>query len=125
MELNKKKIILTYLLICLGLVLLSFLSLLFKEWVLPLCVLICTVFGFINLLLLIKTHQSITPEGGKGVMVTYMLLRYGCMIVGLVLSCLLVRFTMGEVITKTRYLFVIIGAIPYFVVAIPWMIIKN
>ena len=124
-NLSPKRIIITYVLICTILFLLSFLSILFNEWVLPLCTLTCSIFGTFVVLLLLKTHQSIVPEGGKGIFVVYMLLRYLCMIIGIVISCLIIKFTMGENYVKTRYLMVVIAAIPYMVTFVPWLINKN
>ena len=126
-EKNKKyykKMIILYVCICALLIGLSFLSFLFSEWIMPVCTSICTVFGFLVLLLLIKSHSDITPESGKGSFMALMALRFICMGVGLVAGFLIVRFTMVEY-NKLRYLMALASSLPYIVCFIPFLIIKQ
>lgn len=119
-----KKMILLYLVVCVCLTGLSFLSFLFGEWIMPICTAICSVFGFLVLLLLIKSHKDVTPESGKGSFIVLMLIRFACMGIGLVLSFLLVRLTMGEY-NKLRYIMGLVSSIPYLVAVIPFALIKQ
>ncbi len=109
----RKTVMRNYIIICVALVLLSFFSLLFKEWVLPVCMAVCSLFGVVVTFLLLKTHSDAVNESDRGKLTVYMLLRYLCMTIGLVISCFIVKFTMGSEIVKTRYLMVVIAAIPY------------
>ena len=109
----RKTVMRNYIIICVALVLLSFFSLLFKEWVLPVCMTVCSLFGIVVTFLLLKTHSDAVNESDRGKLTVYMLLRYLCMTIGLVISCFIVKFTMGSEIVKTRYLIVVIAAIPY------------
>ena len=119
-----KKMIILYLVMCVVLIGLSFLSLLFDEWIMPVCTTICSVFGFLVLLLLIKSHQEITPESGKGSFAIFMVLRFACMGIGLVASFLIVKFTMGEY-DKTRYLMAIASSLPYIMCFVPFLVVKQ
>lgn len=121
---SEKKMIILYAVICIILIGLSFLSFLFNEWIMPLCTFICSIFGMIVLLLLIKSRNNITPESGKGSFVIYMVLRFACMLMGLVLSFLLVKFTMGEY-NKLRYVMALVSALPFFVTVVPFLVIKQ
>ncbi len=124
-EPSKKKLMLCYIIICLILTGLSFLSFLFSEWVLPICTLICSIFGSIVFFLLIKSRDSITPESGKGKFLVFMGARYALMIAGIVISCVIVRLTMNDPIDPKRYLIAVIAAVPYVATVVPWLLIKN
>ena len=114
-----------YIIICVVLVGLSFFSLLFKEFVLPICMAVCSLFGFVVTFLLLKTHSDAVNESDRGKLTVYMLLRYLCMTIGLLISCLVVRFTMGEEMVKTRYLMVAIGALPYIATTFAILLTKG
>lgn len=114
-----------YIIICVVLVGLSFFSLLFKEFVLPICMAVCSLFGVVVTFLLLKTHSDAVNESDRGKLTVYMLLRYLCMTIGLLISCLVVRFTMGEEMVKTRYLMVAIGALPYIATTFAILLTKG
>lgn len=114
-----------YIIICVVLVGLSFFSLLFKEFVLPICMAVCSLFGSVVTFLLLKTHSDAVNESDRGKLTVYMLLRYLCMTIGLLISCLVVRFTMGEEMVKTRYLMVAIGALPYIATTFAILLTKG
>ena len=116
--------IILYSAICVCLIGLSFLSFLFGEWIMPLCTSICTVFGLVVLLLLIKSHKDITPESGKGSFMVLMVIRFICMGVGLVVSFIIVKVTMVEY-NKLRYLMALASSLPYIAAMVPFLIIKQ
>ena len=119
-----KKLILSYLLIALVLICLSCFGLLFNEWTVIAGTAICSVFGFINLILLMLGEKSVTEQGVQARFALYTLLRYVSMALGLVLACLLIHFTMGDEVNKLRYLSVIVCALPYFAPTISLVIVK-
>lgn len=122
---ENKKILITYLIITAIIIALSTISLIFKEGILIACVSICGLCGAGVLLLHLSGKNQINPDGGKGMFALFLLLRYFVMIIGLVISALLIKFTMPVEPNKYRYLMVLIAAIPYFLPAICMMIVGD
>lgn len=128
-ELDKKyhkHVLINYCIISCVVIALSFIGLIFfNEWALPVCTAECAIFGLAVMFLLNKSHGEITNESGKGSFAIYLILRYACMIIGIVIACLIVKYTMGSEVNKMRYVIVLIGAIPYFVPTISLLITKQ
>ena len=119
-----KKLILIYLSIAILLIGLSCFGLLFGEWTVIVGTAICSVFGLINLFLLMLGEKSVTEQGVQARFALFMILRYVSMALGLVLACLLIHFTMGEEVNKLRYISVIVCALPYFAPTISLILVK-
>lgn len=120
-----KNAIRNYIIIVALLIALSFLGFIFNEWILPICVGICSIFGFLEYYLLLKSRFEVSSDGTKGRFTIFMIFRYLCMILGIVASCLLVKFTMGEEVNKLRYIIVIVAAIPYVVTTLALLLTKQ
>ena len=121
---RKSKIILTYWTIAFVLILLSLIALAFNEWVLPIGMIICSLCGFVNMLLLLLSEKAVKIDGVKATFAAYIVLRYIMMGIGMLASALLIYFTMGDVVNKYRYLMVIITSIPYFVPTMSLVLVK-
>lgn len=120
-----KRIYINYIIINGALIGLSFLGFIFAEKYLPICVSICSLTGLGCLALLVSSQNNISLQSGKGSFVPFLLLRYLLMIIGLVASALIIRATMGENIEKTRYLLIIVCALPYFSTSLTLLITKQ
>ncbi len=120
-----KKIVLTNIIVCLFLILLSCIGLIFNEWVLILCVSICSIVSCINQFLLVKSEDLTTPETNGVYFIIFTFARYFLMVIGFVLSAVIVYFTMPDVINKTRYIMVAIAGIPYIINPFILAIIKK
>lgn len=113
-----RRILLINSIICFVFVCLSFIGLIFNEYALIICMLICGLISVVNTFLLLKSGNS-KPEEGLGIKFTiFTLLRYILMIIGLVISAVVVYLTMGSEVNKYRYLMVALGALPYLVTPI-------
>jgi len=124
-KLYYKRVLRNYVIICIVLIACSFVGLFFNEWILPISFTICSLLGVCVTFLLLKTHSDVNSESGKGSFAIYMLLRYACMTIGIVSSCLLVKFTMGEDVNKLRYLLVLASSIPFFATAVTLLLTKQ
>lgn len=115
-----------YLIACLACEVLSFVSLFFHLWEIPAILAISIVFAIIYYLLLIKGVKFIRPDNQSGVGLFYLfvLLRYLCAILGLLLPALLLYFTRGDT-SKWRYLYLIIATLPFLGVTISMVFEKN
>lgn len=109
-----KRVVIVDFIVCLVLIFLSCISLLFGEYILIVCMLISSCVSVINSFLLVKSGDSISPEGTSLTFVIFTFLRFLLMIVGIILSTLLIYTTMSSEVNKYRYLMVLIGTIPYF-----------
>ena len=120
-----KKLSLYYLIISLVLVLLSCIGLFFNEWVLVVNMAICLVFGYFNLLLFLKSEKDMDKESGvKTSFALYTFLRYVFMVTGLLISAVLVYFTMGDEPNKYRFFMVVISALAYLSTSVCFLIAK-
>lgn len=120
-----KKLSLYYLIISLVLVLLSCIGLFFNEWVLVVNMAICLVFGYFNLLLFLKSEKDMDKESGvKTSFALYTFLRYVFMVAGLLISAVLVYFTMGDEPNKYRFFMVVISALAYLSTSVCFLIAK-
>lgn len=111
----KNKVVFLDFIVCLILVILSCFSLFFNEPFLILSIVICSVVSIVNSLLLVKSGEFTSVNGTSVMFVVFTFLRFFLMIVGVVISALVVYFTMPSDGNKYRYLMVLISAIPYFV----------
>ncbi len=122
---RRKKLSLYYLIISLVLILLSCFGLFFNEWVLIVNMAICSLFGYFNLLLFLKSEKDMDKESGvKSSFALYTFLRYSFMVVGLLLSTVLVYLTMGSEVNNNRYFMVVISALAYLSTSICFLISK-
>ena len=122
---RRKKLSLYYLIISLVLILLSCFGLFFNEWVLIVNMAICSLFGYFNLLLFLKSEKDMDKESGvKSSFALYTFLRYSLMVVGLLLSAVLVYLTMGSEVNNNRYFMVVISALAYLSTSICFLISK-
>ncbi|MDD7736426.1 MAG: hypothetical protein SOW55_06040 [Bacilli bacterium] len=122
---RRKKLSLYYLIISLVLILLSCFGLFFNEWVLIVNMAICSLFGYFNLLLFLKSEKDMDKESGvKSSFALYTFLRYSFMVVGLLLSAVLVYLTMGSEVNNNRYFMVVISALAYLSTSICFLISK-
>lgn len=111
----KNKVVFLDFIVCLILVILSCFSLFFNEPFLILSMVICSVVSIVNSLLLVKSGELTSVNETSVMFVVFTFLRFFLMIVGVVISALVVYFTMPSDGNKYRYLMVLISAIPYFV----------
>lgn len=122
---RRKKLSLYYLIISLVLILLSCFGLFFNEWVLIVNMAICSLFGYFNLLLFLKSEKDMDKESEvKSSFALYTFLRYSFMVVGLLLSAVLVYLTMGSEVNNNRYFMVVISALAYLSTSICFLISK-
>ena len=122
---RRKKLSLYYLIISLVLILLSCFGLFFNEWVLIVNMAICSLFGYFNLLLFLKSEKDMDKESGvKSSFALYTFLRYSFMVVGLLLSAVLVYLTMGSEVNNNRYFMVVISALAYLSTSVCFLIAK-
>ena len=122
---RRKKLSLYYLIISLVLILLSCFGLFFNEWVLIVNMAICSLFGYFNLLLFLKSEKDMDKESGvKTSFALYTFLRYVFMIAGLLISALLVYLTMGDEPNKYRFFMVVISALAYLSTSVCFLIAK-
>ena len=119
-----KSVMIKYVIFAIFFIGLSFIGLLFNEWILPICVGICSVFGALVTLLLLFGHRDI-ENNVKGSYALFTFLRFICMAIGLVVVCLLIKFTMGEEVVKNRYLIAVVSALPYFIPSIAVILTRQ
>lgn len=119
-----QRVLVTYAIFCLVAIALSCIGLIFNEWVIICSVATCSVFGFINAFFLLKSSTKSAFESGKSTFLLFTLLRYVLLACGILLSALYVYLTNEGPDDKYRYLFVIVGAIPFFLTSFAIMINK-
>lgn len=121
---ERKKVIRAYLIYAGLLILLSLFGLMFNEWTVIATMSICSLFGFVNTIIMVKSEHDITPKGPGASFAIHSILRYVFMVVGLVISAAIIYFTMGDDINKYRYLIVAISALPYFGTTLAYLFAK-
>ena len=119
-----RRVLKNYIIIACIFILLSLISLFFNEWILIINIFICSIFGYLTLVLLIKGGEKASDENSRGSMAVYTIIRYVLMIIGLLISALLIKLTMIDDNSK-RYILVAISAIPYFVPTISLLLTKQ
>lgn len=119
------KVIFYYSIVGVVLILLSLIGLAFNEWVIIPIMAISSVCGLVSMVLLIKSSEHVTSEGGKSTFSLFAALRFLVMALGIGLSALFVYLTMGEEVVNMRYFMVVISAAPFLFVSVVLAAVKD
>lgn len=129
MKLNKNsysfRIIFTYLLVNLALILLSLIFLIYHNYYVTTSLVIGAVFGLANIFSLFKTTELMSKENpGTAFLLFLQIFRMILLLLGLVLSFLVIYLTNDSGDKKT-YFYILFAAIPYFVFLLVSMLIRE
>ena len=123
------RVMVIYLFVCLGLVLLSLLGLIWNDWEVIVSVVSGSIFGALNLLLLIKSAGGINPDENEkkstiSIFAALGAVRFVFMILALGLPLLIIWLTMPDPVNKVRYYNIIAAGLPFVFTAIVTALVK-
>lgn len=122
-----KRLALIYLLICFVLLGLSFLGLVWGDWEIIFCFGIGTIFGLLNIVLMVKGIDVLSPDAKSSKMwIVYIsyLTRFILVAAGLTISTVVIWKTMPDPAVKLRYLNLLGTGIPYFISALATILVN-
>jgi hypothetical protein len=115
----------TYGIIAGSLLLLSLLALIWMKWEAVVCYAIGAIFGFIDLLLLVKGSEQLNPANqNKGAFYGFGAFRYLVMILGIGVPTLVMFLTMPDPAVKARYWYIMAATVPFLIVSLTTVLIK-
>ena len=111
-------------LICLVFTMLSFVGLVFDEWVIIVNMAVCSFLSLGNVILFVVSKSMINENGPQLSFAVFTLLRYLLMIIGLIVSAVLIYVTMPAEVVNLRYLYILGTSLP-FVVTVFSLMMEN
>lgn len=111
-------------LICLVFTMLSFVGLVFDEWVIIVNMAVCSILSLGNVILFVVSKSMINENGPQLSFAVFTLLRYLLMIIGLIVSAVLIYVTMPAEVVNLRYLYILGTSLP-FVVTVFSLMMEN
>ena len=111
-------------LICLVFTMLSFVGLVFDEWVIIVNMAVCSILSLGNVILFVVSKSMINENGPQLSFAVFTLLRYLLMIIGLIISAVLIYVTMPAEVVNLRYLYILGTSLP-FVVTVFSLMMEN
>ena len=121
---NNMRPIKIQLLICLVFTMLSFVGLVFDEWVIIVNMAVCSILSLGNVILFVISKSMINENGPQLSFAVFTLLRYLLMIIGLIVSAVLIYVTMPQEVVNLRYLYILGTSLP-FVVTVFSLMMEN
>ena len=121
---NNMRPIKIQLLICLVFTMLSFVGLVFDEWVIIVNMAVCSILSLGNVILFVVSKSMINENGPQLSFAVFTLLRYLLMIIGLIVSAVLIYVTMPAEVVNLRYLYILGTSLP-FVVTVFSLMMEN
>ena len=121
---NNMRPIKIQLLICLVFTMLSFVGLVFDEWVIIVNMAVCSILSLGNVILFVISKSMINENGPQLSFAVFTLLRYLLMIIGLIISAVLIYVTMPAEVVNLRYLYILGTSLP-FVVTVFSLMMEN
>lgn len=121
---NNMRPIKIQLLICLVFTMLSFVGLVFDEWVIIVNMAVCSILSLGNVILFVVSKSMINENGPQLSFAVFTLLRYLLMIIGLIISAVLIYVTMPAEVVNLRYLYILGTSLP-FVVTVFSLMMEN
>ena len=110
--------------ICLVFTMLSFIGLVFGEWVIIVNMAVCSILSLGNVILFVVSKSMINENGPQLSFAVFTLLRYLLMIIGLIVSAVLIYVTMPAEVVNLRYLYILGTSLP-FVVTVFSLMMEN
>lgn len=121
---NNMRPIKIQLLICLVFTMLSFVGLVFDEWVIIVNMAVCSILSLGNVIFFVVSKSMINENGPQLSFAVFTLLRYLLMIIGLIISAVLIYVTMPQEVVNLRYLYILGTSLP-FVVTVFSLMMEN
>lgn len=120
---------LIYGLLCLLFILLSLLGLIWKDWEIVLSMASGSLFGAINLLLLLKSANGVGPDEKSktstiSIFAALSAVRFIFMILAIGLPVLVIWLTMPDPVNKVRYYNIIAAGLPFIFTSIVTAVVK-
>lgn len=121
---SDKKILLTHLIICIILVLLSLIGFAFKNYYIFMCTIISSTFALLYSFSLLKGASSINPNDTNLVrFILFTILKFFSILCGILIPALIIFFTKNN--NKYDYLNLIAATIPFVIVTILVIVLKK
>jgi type III secretory pathway component EscU len=119
------RVILTYTIMIVALILFSCLGLIWKDWEILACVVCGSAFGLADAVLLVKGSETLNPQEEKKTLFYISgVLRYLVIILGVGVPALIVYLTMPNPADKMRYLNILGATVPFLALTITVTLIK-